>query len=147
MSDVSLRMLEGDQSVDLSLPLADGGIKAGFSSPAQDTGMEAIDLNRELVRHPASTFYARVDGDSLQNAGICDGDLVVVDKALEARDGDYVAAFIDGEFTLKQFRLDSDGEGAWLMPANPRYQPIRVNPENEFQIWGVITYCIRKISH
>ncbi|MBP5318557.1 MAG: translesion error-prone DNA polymerase V autoproteolytic subunit [Paludibacteraceae bacterium] len=141
----TLQVSEAVHETDCVLPIAEDGIKAGFPSPAQDEALDTIDLNRELIRHPEATFYARVDGDSLREAGICDGDLVVIDKALRASDGDYVAAFIDGEFTLKQFVTDPDGQGAWLMPANPDYAPIRVGSENQFQIWGVLTYTIKKL--
>ncbi|MBO4371087.1 MAG: translesion error-prone DNA polymerase V autoproteolytic subunit [Paludibacteraceae bacterium] len=143
--EVTLHTIDSDNSSSVNIPLADGGIKAGFPSPAQDEALDVIDLNRELVRHPEATFYARVDGNSLQNAGICDGDLVVIDKSLQARDGDFVAAFIDGEFTLKQFKLDDDGRGAWLMPANDQYAPIRVTSDNQFVVWGVLTYTIKKL--
>lgn len=128
-----------------SLPYADAGIKAGFPSPAQDYLTESIDLNKELVRHAETTFYARVDGDSMIGAGIFDGDLVVIDKSLDARDGDCIAAFVDGEFTLKTFKLDPAGQCAWLMPANPRFRPIRVSAENDFRVWGVVTNVIRRL--
>lgn len=122
-----------------------GEIRAGFPSPAQDYLHESIDLNRELVSHPETTFYARVAGNSMEQAGIHDGDLVVIDKSLDARNGDYVAAYIDGEFTLKEFRLDPDGQCAWLIPANPAYRPIRVSEENRFAIWGVVTCTIHNL--
>lgn len=129
----------------LELPYADGGIKAGFPSPAQDYLSGSIDINDELVRHPECTFYARVDGDSMEGDGIFDGDIVVIDKSLEGRDGDLVAAFIAGEFTLKRFRLDDDGRGGWLVPANKRYKPIRVDADDDFRIWGVVVGVVRKM--
>lgn len=129
----------------LELPYADGGIKAGFPSPAQDYISGSIDINQELVRHPECTFYARVDGDSMEGMGIFDGDIVVIDKSLEGRDGDLVAAFIAGEFTLKRFRMDDDGRAGWLMPANKRYKPIRVGADDDFRIWGVVVGVVRKI--
>ena len=104
-----------------------------------------IDLNKELVRHRETTFYARVSGHSMAGAGIEDGDLVVVDKSLEARTGDYVVACIDGEFTLKQFRLDAANCCAWLVPANEEFQPIKITGENDFRVWGVVTYVIKKL--
>ena len=81
---------------------------------------------------------------SMKDAGINDGDLVVIDKSLEAQDGDYVAAFIDGEFTLKQFKLDEANHCAWLIPANENYSPIKVTEDNDFMVWGVITSCIKR---
>lgn len=126
------------------LAFADGGIRAGFPSPAQDYMSESIDLNRELVRHPATTFYARAVGDSMKGRGIDDGDLLVIDKSLEPRDGDIVVAFVDGEFTLKTVMLESDGSCLWLMPANDDYSPIKVTEGNNFIVWGVLTYNIKR---
>lgn len=126
------------------LAFADGGIRAGFPSPAQDYMSESIDLNRELVRHPATTFYARAVGDSMKGRGIDDGDLLVIDKSLEPRDGDIVVAFVDGEFTLKTVKLEPDGSCLWLMPANDDYSPIKVTEGNNFIAWGVLTYNIKR---
>ena len=98
--NIKLTMYSADLSSELSLPFADQGVRAGFPSPAQDYMTDSIDLNRELIRHPATTFYARASGDSMKDCGIDDGDLLVIDKALEPQDGDIVVAFIDGEFTL-----------------------------------------------
>lgn len=142
--EVILHIFSADISTLLELPLADVGIKAGFPSPAQDYLTESIDLNKELIRHSETTFLAKVAGDSLKDAGISDGDLVIIDKSLEAKNGDYVAAFIDGEFTLKQFKLDKQHQCAWLIPANKNYEPIQVTEDNHFLIWGVITSCIKR---
>ncbi|MBO5810367.1 MAG: translesion error-prone DNA polymerase V autoproteolytic subunit [Paludibacteraceae bacterium] len=120
-------------------------IKAGFPSPAQDYISGTIDLNRELIRHRETTFLARVSGNSLQEAGICDGDIVIIDKSLEAKNGDFVVAFIDGEFTLKEFRFDEAENCAWLIPHNKAYEPIKVTQENDFLIWGVLTYTIKQL--
>jgi DNA polymerase V len=127
---------------DLSLPIADEGIRAGFPSPAQDFMDLSIDLNKELVKHPASTFYGKVKGDSMVDAGVCDGDILIIDKSLEPRNGDMAVCYIDGEFTIKYIRIDK--QVVWLIPANEAYEPIRVTPENEFLIWGIVTYSIRK---
>ena len=142
--EVKLHIFSADLSTELNLPYVDNGIKAGFPSPAQDYLTESIDLNKTLIRHSETTFYAKVSGDSLTDAGILDGDLVIIDKSLEAKNGDYVAAFIDGEFTLKQFKLDEVDNCAWLIPANKRYQPIKVTEDNDFLVWGVITSCIKR---
>lgn len=120
-------------------------IKAGFPSPAQDYLSGTIDLNRELIRHRETTFLARVSGNSLQEAGICDGDIVIIDKSLEAKNGDFVVAFIDGEFTLKEFRFDEAENCAWLIPHNKAYEPIKVTQENDFLVWGVLTYTIKQL--
>lgn len=121
-------------------------LHAGFPSPAADYN-ERIDITRELIRHPETTFYARIEGDSMQNAGIFSGDLVVIDRSLTASDGDYVAAYIDGEFTVKEFRMDAADHCAWLIPHNDKYSSIRVDEHNSVIIWGVITHTIHKVGH
>ena len=132
-----------DTQLDLALPYADGGIKAGFPSPAQDYMESAIDLNKELIRHPASTFYGRVKGDSMIDAAVNDGDILVIDKSLEPQDGDMAVCFVDGEFTIKYIKIEKDV--VWLQPANSSYKPIKVTIDNDFLIWGVVTYCIKKL--
>ena len=119
-------------------------LRAGFPLPASDYTGETIDLTREMVPHPVSTFYARVVGDSMQEAGIRHGDIVVVDRSLEPRNGDYVVACIDGEFTLKEYQLDRQNECVWLIPHNPNYEKIRVTKDKQLLIWGVITYSVHK---
>jgi len=125
----------------MQLPLVDGGIHAGFPSPAQDYIDISIDLNKELIDNPSSTFYARVKGSSMIDAGISDGDILVIDKSLEPRDGDTAVCFIDGEFTLKYIRIDENA--VYLVPANPEFQSIKVTEENNFCIWGIVTYSIK----
>lgn len=146
-NDITLTFYKTISSENVSLPFADMGIKAGFPSPAQDYISDSIDLNKELIRHRETTFMARVVGDSLKDAGIGNGDLVVIDKSIEAKHGDYVVAYIDGEFTLKQFQIDSVQKCGWLMPANPAYQPIKITENNDFSIWGIITFCIKQFYH
>ena len=141
---MKLIMYSADLSSQLRLAFADKGIRAGFPSPAQDYMGESIDLNHELVSHPATTFYARAVGDSMVGCGIDDGDLLVIDKSIEPMDGDIVVAFIDGEFTLKRVRLDKEAACLWLMPANESYKPIKVTEDNEFIVWGVLTYNIKR---
>ncbi|MGM9809746.1 MAG: LexA family protein [Paludibacteraceae bacterium] len=121
-------------------------IHAGFPSPAADHAGERIDLVRELSSHPETTFYARVSGDSMHDAGMFDGDIIVIDKSLEPHNGDIIIAAVDGEFTVKEFRRDEDNKGGWLIPHNPAFQPIRVTAENNFSVWGVVTHCIHNLS-
>lgn len=121
-------------------------VHAGFPSPAADC-TERIDITRELIRHPETTFYARIEGDSMQDAGIFSGDLVVIDRSLMASDGDYVAAYIDGEFTVKEFRSDPSNACAWLIPHNDKYRKIKVDEANSFIVWGVITHTIHAVHH
>ena len=132
-----------DSQVDERLPkMAHDGIHAGFPSPATDYMTQAIDLNKELVRHPAATFYGRVVGDSMIDAGVEEGDILVIDKALDAKDGDMAVCFVDGEFTLKYLRFRENG--LTLLPANPRYPSIEIDDGSDFMMWGVVTYVIKK---
>ena len=123
--------------------MAQEGIHAGFPSPANDYMTQAIDLNRELVRHPEATFYGRVVGDSMIDAGVEEGDILVIDKSLDAQDGDMAVCFADGEFTLKYLRMH-DG-GISLVPANKKYPVIEVGEGTDFKMWGVVTYVIKKV--
>ena len=143
--DLKLNLYSSGISTDMDVSFVGAVIKAGFPSPAQDYLTGTIDLNKELIRHRDTTFLARVSGNSLQEAGICDGDIIVIDKSLEARNGDFVVAFVDGEFTLKEFRLDDNAKCAWLIPHNKDYEPIKVTEENQFMIWGVLTYTIKHL--
>ena len=127
---------------DVKCGMAQSGIHAGFPSPATDYMTQAIDLNKELVRHPAATFYGRVVGDSMIDAGVDEGDILVIDKALEPRDGDMAVCCLDGEFTLKYLRID---DGITLVPANPKYPEIRISDGDNFIMWGVVTYVIKKV--
>lgn len=120
-------------------------IHAGFPSPAQNYMNGTIDLNRVLVRHRETTFFARVDGDSMNDAGIGNGDIVVIDKSLTAKDGDFVAAFIDGEFLLRRIKIDKGKKCVWLLSADEKANPTKITNENDFTIWGVITYSIKKM--
>jgi SOS response umuD protein. serine peptidase. MEROPS family S24 len=125
-------------------PLAQSGVHAGFPSPADDFIERRLDLGRALVPHPEATFFARVEGDSMKDECIEDGDLLVVDKSVEAADGDLTVSYLDGEFTLKRIRL-REGKTR-LVPANPRYEMIEVTPENDFSVWGVVTFVVKKVG-
>ena len=123
--------------------MAQDGIHAGFPSPAQDYMEGVIDLNKELVKHPVATFYGRVVGDSMIDAGVNEGDVLVIDKSLEPRDGDMAVCFIDGEFTLKYISFKN--KELWLVPANKKYKPIQVTEYYDFTIWGIVTYVIKNV--
>jgi len=125
----------------VSLPFV-GTIKAGFPSPAQDYMGDTIDLNRLLIKNKASTFLAKTNGDSMIWENIENGDILLVDKSLEPHDGSTVVCFIDGEFTMKTVHINKDE--ILLVPANPNYPVIHITEENQFIIWGVVTYSIRK---
>lgn len=124
----------------LALPLFGHKIAAGFPSPADDYIEDRIDLNQYLIRHQEATFFLRVKGDSMIGAGIHDGDLLVVDRALEPVDGKIVIAVLDGELTVK--RLERRGRIIRLLPENPAYAPIEVGHEQDLVIWGVVTNVI-----
>lgn len=117
-------------------------VKAGFPNPAEDAGGVGLDLNELLVKHPISTYYLRVEGDSMTGAGITSGDIVVVDKSLEVRNGDIVVAAVEGEFTLKRFK--KQGDEAWLLAENPLYNPIALHQATEAVLWGVVTFVVHK---
>lgn len=121
-------------------------IKAGFPSPAQDYVENGIDLNRELVKNPSSTFFGKASGSSMEGAGIFDGDLLIIDKSIEPYEGAIAVCFIDGEFTLKRIhfeRKEGHLEAIWLVPENGAYPPIKVTEENQFVIWGIVTHSVR----
>ncbi len=119
-----------------------GDVKAGFPSPADDM-REKLDLVRLLVRHPASTFFFRVSGTSMVDASLDEGDIIIVDKSLEPHDGCIAVCHIDGEFTVKRVAIDA--HGVKLMPANERYEPIRITEQNDFIVWGVVTFVIKRV--
>ncbi len=131
-------------SGEVFLPPSEGRIKAGFASSVRGCLDNGIDLNRELVKNPASTFYGRVNGSSMTGAGIEDEDILVIDKSLQVRDGDIAVCFVDGEFTLKRVKID--GEIIWLLSENANYKPVKVTKENDFAIWGVVTYSIKNVQ-
>ncbi|NTU68997.1 MAG: translesion error-prone DNA polymerase V autoproteolytic subunit [Chlorobiaceae bacterium] len=139
---LAIEFFSADLSTGLELPLASSFISAGFPSPADDYLELKLDLNRALVRHPNATFYGRVKGSSMIDAGIGEGDILVIDKSLDPKDGDIAVCFIDGEFTVK--RISNREEGLCLMPANEEFRPIRVSGESDFQVWGIVTYVIHK---
>ena len=125
----------------LKLPFVSNGISAGFPSPADDFLDINIDLNKHLIKNPSTTFYGRVKGDSLKDAGIHDGDLLIVDKSLEPTNGKIAVCFIDGEFTVKRIKLEKDI--VWLLAENKDYPPIKVTKDNDFVIWGIVINVIK----
>lgn len=138
-----IELFRADTDTSVELPMSESGISAGFPSPADDYMDLSLDLNRELIKNPAATFFARVSGVSMQDEGINDGDLLVIDKSIEPRDGALAVAYLDGEFTLKRVKVDKDC--LWLMPANKNYKPIKITADNDFKVWGVVRYVIKKV--
>jgi DNA polymerase V len=132
-----------DLSTRYALPVFLGRLAAGFPSPADDYIEGRLDLNRHLIKHPAATFFVRVSGDSMIDAGIHSGDLLVVDRSLDAVDGNVIVASLDGELTVK--RLSKRGEILRLLPANTDYQPIEILTQQTFEIFGVVTSVIHAL--
>ncbi len=139
----TLQFFSTEQESQSGQPMSECGVSAGFPSPAEEFINVKLDLNRELVKNPASTFYARVSGVSMVDEGINDGDLLVIDKSVEPYDGCLAVSYIDGEFTLKRFA--DKGDHGLLVPANANYKPIRVTADNDFMIWGVVRYVIKRM--
>lgn len=127
----------------LSVLISPVAVAAGFPSPAQDYFDGRIDLNAHLIKDITSTFVVRVTGDSMEGAGISDGDELIVNRALEPRDGSVVIAVLDGELTVKRLRITVNG--VVLQAENPRYPDIRVRALSELTIWGVATRCLHHV--
>jgi|TARA_B100001248_G_scaffold126955_1_gene95158 DNA polymerase V len=127
----------------LDIPFYQSNVPAGFPSPAEDFMDLDLNLQEYLVQHPSATFCVRVTGDSMQNAGICSGDVMVVDRALEPQNNTIVLAILDGEFTVK--RIQKKGQELYLKPENSKFKPIQITEEMNFQVWGVVTHIIHKI--
>ena len=123
--------------------LIEQGISAGFPSPADDFKEVRISLDKELVKNKEATFYAKVSGDSMVGAGLDDGDLLVIDRALSPENGKIAVCFIDGEFTVK--RIKKEKGKFYLIPENKKYKSIELNEDNELIIWGVVQYVIKKV--
>lgn len=129
------------------ITLVNAGVKAGFPSPAGDFIFDTIDLNRELIKDPDTTFLARVSGNSMQDMRIYDGDLILIDRSIAPANGKIAVCYIDGEFTLKRLEIIKEGneiKKILLCPENSDFSPIEVAPENDFLIWGILTYAITK---
>ena len=135
----------------IARPLLASRVQAGFPSPADDYVERSLDLNEELIRHPAATYFLRAGGCSMQGAGIHDGDLLVVDRSIDAEVGMVVVAVVDGEFTVKRLATEgsvprdgSGGEAMVLAAEHPAYRPIPIGPDTEVRVWGVVTSVIHR---
>ncbi|MGI2070333.1 translesion error-prone DNA polymerase V autoproteolytic subunit [Shewanella baltica] len=118
-------------------------IAAGFPSPAQDYVEQTLDLNELCIKHPAATFFVKVQGDSMIDAGIFSGDILVVDRSLQPAHGDTVVAAVNGEFTVKQLQLRPVVQ---LLPRNALFSPIAIGDESELNIFGVVTNVVKKLK-
>jgi len=122
----------------------DSGISAGFPSPADDFLHQKLSLDEKLVQHKEATFYARVKGESMINAGLDDGDLLVIDRSLPPLNNHIAICYLDNEFTVK--RLEIKGTKITLVPENDKYSKIEITEANELIIWGIVTYVIKKVN-
>ncbi|HNP32816.1 MAG TPA: translesion error-prone DNA polymerase V autoproteolytic subunit [Flavobacterium sp.] len=120
-----------------------GDIKAGFPSPAADFEGDTISLDKVLIKNHLATFYAKASGNSMTGAGIDNGDIMVIDRSLEPTDNKIAVCCIDGEFTVKRISIKEDG--LYLTPENDSYQLIKINEDNQFIVWGVVTYVIKAV--
>ncbi len=137
------KVLQYVQSHGYELPIYSHSVSAGFPSPTDDHIEGSLDLNAHLIKHPAATFFVRTSGNSMIGAGIHDGDILIVDRSIEARNGKVVIAAIDGQLTVK--RLVIKNGKSWLMPENSQYQPIEILQDNDTIIWGIVTSVIHAL--
>ncbi len=133
-----------DDESEGEVTMFDARVQAGFPSPTQGMPGDTIDLNRALINNPAATFCARVTGNSMVDAGINDGDLLIIDRSLDPGDGDIAVCFIDGDFTVKRIAIKSDG--IYLVPANKQFPEIHVGRESHFMIWGVVAHVVKNMK-
>lgn len=139
----NIKLIKGEFDMTLKLLLAPG-IRAGFPSPAEDYLRESLDFNRDLIRHPEATFYGQVEGDSMEDVGISDGDIAVIDRSLEPQHGDVVVGFVNGDFTVKFLDLTHKKDGyIELRPANKNYPVFRIEEDDDFEVWGVVVWTIK----
>ena len=139
-----MKLIKGEFEEKLNLLFAPS-IKAGFPSPADDYMSDSLDFNRDLIKHPEATFYGRVEGDSMIDLGICEGDIAVIDRSIEAEHGDVVVSYINGEFNIKLLDLTHKKDGyIELKSANPKAPNFRINECDNFEVWGVVVWTIKK---
>jgi len=138
----NLTLYQPEDITPLELPYFDVGISAGFPSPSDSTE-QRLSLNKELVKNKKTTFFAKVNGQSMIGAGLNDNDLLIIDKSIEPTDNKIAVCFIDGEFTVKRLKLK--GKHLWLIPENPNYNAIKITEDNHFMIWGIVTNVIKKL--
>ena len=142
----NIRIIRG--VFDTTLELEHAAVVAGFPSPADDYRHDRLDFNRDYIRHPEASFYGDIEGDSMKDAGIFNGDRVIIDRAVEAHDGSIVVAYWNGEFTIKYLDLSHKEEGyIELRPANRDFQPIRIDDGDRFEVWGVVVWTIKNWKH
>ncbi len=142
MDDIKISELKADEKTS-GLQFFEGRVQAGFPSPVQGEYADTIDLNRALITNPAATFCARVIGNSMVDAGINEGDLLIIDRSITPCDGSIAVCFVDGDFTVK--RLSVRDDGIYLIPANASFPELKVEEDSSFQVWGVVSHIIKKL--
>ena len=140
----NLKIYKAKNLSSLSLNFYVNPVCAGFPSPAEDHLDIALDLNEHLIKHPAATFYIYAQGNSMQESGIYDGDIMVVDRSIEASSGDIVIASISGEFTVKHLLIKN--QKTYLIPANKDYNPMLITDDMDMQIWGIVIHAIHSFK-
>ena len=136
-----LKIYKSDET-SISIPLFTSPVKAGFPSPAEDFIEETLDLNKYLIKHPAATFFVKVEGDSMIDANIFKNDILIIDRSLSPQDKKIVIAILNGEFTVKRIRILKNK--IYLQPENKNYSQIEIPPNSDFEIWGVVTHIIHQ---
>ncbi len=138
------RIFAPDKGDEVKLPLFLESVSAGFPSPADDYLEGKLDLNEFLIKNPAATFFVRVTGDSMINAGVHSGDILVVDRSLDPKDGNIIIAVVDGELVVKRMKIVK--KKVYLAPENSNYEPIEVTEAMNFEVWGVVTTVIHSLT-
>ena len=143
-SDGSIdKIWSADTSRHIELPFFDTKVQAGFPSPAEDHLEQRLDLNSLVIENPSATFFVRVAGESMNDAGITDGDILVVDRSIESWENRIVVAVIDSEFTIKRFTYQNGD--VVLEAENSDYPAIKITPETDFSVWGVVSWTLKKL--
>lgn len=142
-SKPSIEFFVPEKSEQVKLEMATNTISAGFPSPAEDYVDKKLDLNEHLIKHPSATFFVKVKGHSMINAGINDNDVLIVDRSLEPVSGSVVIGVLNGEFTVK--RISKQGKRFFLLPENEKFKPVELTEEMDFKVWGVVIYSIHKV--
>ena len=142
MDEIKISEVKGEEQTS-GLQFFEGRVQAGFPSPAQGEYADTIDLNRALITNPAATFCARVIGNSMVDAGINEGDLLIIDRSITPQDGNIAVCFIDRDFTVKRLIVRDDG--IYMTPANAAFPEMKVQEDSDFQVWGVVSHIIKKV--
>ena len=138
----NIRIFKSTDKESIKNIFIEDGISAGVPSPASDFVESRISIEKVVVKNKESTFYARVSGESMKNAGLDDGDILVIDRSEELKNNKIAVCYLNGEFTVKRVKIEKDH--IYLVPENDKYEPIKVTDENEFIVWGIVTYVIKK---